>query len=37
MKKFDCRKIEDILPLYIEGSLSEEEAKEVEKHLASCE
>jgi hypothetical protein len=36
MRKFDCERIEDILPLYLEGSLSEEEAREVEKHLASC-
>jgi len=36
MKKLDCEKIEDILPLYLEGSLPEREAREVEKHLASC-
>jgi anti-sigma factor RsiW len=36
MRKSDCERIEDILPLYLEGSLSEEEAREVEKHLASC-
>ncbi|MBC7329692.1 zf-HC2 domain-containing protein [bacterium] len=33
----DCKRIEDILPLYLEGSLSEEETREVERHLASCE
>jgi hypothetical protein len=36
MKRIDCKRIEEILPLYLEGSLSEEEAREVEKHLASC-
>ena len=37
MRKLDCKKIEDILPLYLDGSLDEREAREVEKHLASCE
>jgi hypothetical protein len=36
MRKIDCEKIEEILPLYLEGSLPEREAREVEKHLASC-
>jgi len=36
MKKLNCKKIEDMLPSYLEGELSEWEAGEIEKHLHTC-
>ena len=36
MRQADCDKIDEMLPLYIDGSLSQEETAEVAGHLAQC-
>ncbi len=36
MKKLNCEKIEDKLPLYLERELSQGEAREIEEHLLAC-
>nr|WP_298000185.1 zf-HC2 domain-containing protein [uncultured Anaerotignum sp.] len=37
MEKISCSIVKDLLPLYIEGILSEETAQAVELHLQTCE
>ncbi|WP_455959044.1 zf-HC2 domain-containing protein, partial [Anaerotignum lactatifermentans] len=37
MEKISCSIAKDLLPLYIEGILSEETAQVVEMHLQTCE
>lgn len=37
MEKISCNIIKDLLPLYVDGILSEETAKIVEFHLETCE
>ena len=36
-KSDNCNLIEDLLPLYIEGLVSEETKKEIEEHLKNCD
>ena len=36
MEKISCNIARDLLPLYIEGILSEETAQVVEMHLQTC-
>lgn len=36
MKKANCKRIEDMLPFYLERELTECETKEVEEHLRTC-
>lgn len=36
MRRLNCRKIQEMLPPYLGGELSEREAREVEEHLRSC-
>lgn len=37
MKKYPCKLIQDLMPLYIEKEVSEESKKVVEEHLKECE
>ena len=37
MNKISCNIIGDLLPLYVDGAVSEETKKLVEEHLAECE
>ena len=37
MKKYSCKVIQDLMPLYLEQDLSEESKKIVEEHLKDCE
>lgn len=37
MNKINCNIIGDLLPLYVDGAVSEDTKKLVEKHLAECE
>lgn len=37
MKKYPCNLIEDLLPLYVEGDVSDDTKKIVEEHLKECE
>jgi len=36
MRRLNCRKIQEMLPPYLGGELSEREAREVEEHLRAC-
>ena len=36
MSKISCNAVRDLLPLYIDGVVSEETKSEVEKHLSEC-
>jgi len=36
MRQADCDRIDEMLPLYLDGSLSPEESSEVNVHLAEC-
>ena len=36
MSKISCNAVRDLLPLYIDGVVSEETRSEVEKHLSEC-
>lgn len=37
MKKFKCKKIEEMLPSYLAGELSERDAKEISEHISVCD
>ena len=37
MNKISCNVIGDLLPLYVDGAVSEDTKKLVEEHLAECE
>lgn len=36
MNKINCNVIGDLLPLYVDGAVSEDTKKLVEEHLAEC-